>query len=93
MQSDSNVVRSLEKKYRDELLTPVKYITSIKKGCRACGDKKLGPWTVCVMSSVVPERNVGLIFVATLCRKCLGDEGKRDDAAEAVVAEYLAQKG
>ena len=92
MPHDIDVVNGLEKKYRDQLLTPVKYVANRKMGCRGCGDEKVGPWTVCVMSSIVPERNVGLIFVATLCKKCLGDEGKRDDVAEAVVAEYLAQK-
>lgn len=90
MAHDVEVVKKLERKYRQQFLSPVRFRAKQKKGCRGCGDKKVGPWTVCVMSSIVPERNVALIFYATLCNKCLGNEDKRDDVAESVVSEYLA---
>jgi hypothetical protein len=92
MPRDIDIVQDLEEKYRAQFLLPVKYVAKLTKGCRGCGDEKIGPWTLSVMSSVVPEINTGLIFVAVLCEKCLGDEGKMDDVAEAVVAQYLAQK-
>lgn len=92
MKSDVEVVRRLEQKYREQFLTPVKYRLELKKGCRACGDEKVGPWTISVMSSIVPERNEALIFIVTLCKKCMGNEDRQDDVAERVVTEYLAKK-
>jgi hypothetical protein len=41
------------------------------------------------MTSLIPERREALIFVVTLCRKCQGNEDKRDAVAEKVVKGYL----
>lgn len=89
MMDQAQIVLGLERQYRSEGLVPVRWHPAIKKGCRGCGDTVLGPWTVSIMSSLVPERKEVLIFVVTLCRKCQGNEDRRDDVAEKVVKGYL----
>lgn len=93
MEDPTRAVAELERRYKARGLTPVRWQPARSEGCcRGCGDEKIGPWTVSVMASIVPERNEGLIFIVTLCKKCLGNEDRQDAVAERVVTEYLAQK-
>lgn len=86
------IIAGLERRYTDDGLKPVRWRFEKKAGCRSCGDELVGPWTVSIMSSLIPERGEALIFVVTLCGECLGDEDKRDDVAEAAVQGYLTEK-
>lgn len=91
MRDAKEACRILERRYEAEGLTPVRWKGRPSKvACRGCGDNTVGPWTLCVMSSKIPERREVLIFAASLCRKCIGNEDRQDDVAEAMVQEYLA---
>jgi hypothetical protein len=83
-------IETLEKKYRDEGLEPVRFPMPIKAGCRSCGDGKKGPWTVSIMSSKLPEVGKAIIFIVTLCEKCLSSRERCDDVAEGAACAYLA---
>lgn len=90
MEDPAKAAADLERRYEAQGLVPVRWQPARAEGCRGCGDKRIGPWTVSLMASIVPERGEALIFVVTLCRKCLGNEDRQDDVAERVVTEYLA---
>jgi hypothetical protein len=85
-------METLERRYQAQGLTPVRWKPVEVFGCRGCGDTTVGPWTVSIMASVVPERDEALIFVITLCPKCLGNEDHKDEVSETVVTEYLAHR-
>lgn len=82
----------MEGRYANDGIKPIRWQPRKKAGCRSCGDREKGPWTVSLMSSLVPERGEALIFIVTFCRRFLGDEDRRDDVAEEAVSEYLARK-
>lgn len=93
MQDAEEACQILERRCEVEGLTPVRFkLRRSKVACRGCEDNKVGPWTVCVLLSKMPERKEALIFAASLCRKCVGNEDRQDEVAEAAVQEYLAQK-
>lgn len=83
------MVDRLEREYIAEGLRPVRWVPLRQEGCRGCRDTGKGPWLVNVMASKVPERGEALLFVAVLCGRCQGDEDRRDQVAENVVADYL----
>jgi len=84
-------IETLEKTYRNEGLDPVRFSLPAKNGCRFCGDEIKGPWTVSIMSSKLPEVGKAIIFIVTLCKRCLVSRERCDDVAEGAASAYLAK--
>lgn len=60
-----------------------------QEGCRACGDKKVGPWTATLLCWKNESKREAAILWVTLCRRCLGNEDARDRLAKSILGAYL----
>lgn len=85
-------VLRLERRYLADGYQPVRYCPPKKDGCRGCDDSIIGPWILSIMSAVVPSRGEALLFAVTLCKKCQGNEDRRDAVANEVVSGYLKNR-